>query len=168
MNIRPEQQGDETAISQLTTRAFDDAPHASGTEAAIVEQLRADGDLTISLVVSDGDRLIGHIAFSPVTIIRTANDRDDGWFGLGPVSVLPGRQGEGVGSALVREGLKRLEAKGAKGCVLLGDPAFYARFGFRGDGGLSYGEAPRPYVQWLGFNGESPVGDVKYRPGFDV
>src|SRR5690606_18603384 len=114
------------AIHTLVAAAFDGHPHSDGSEPAIVDRLRADGDLTISLVAEDGGEIVGHIAFSPVTI----SDGNEGWFGLGPVAVAPQRQREGIGAALIEHGLALLRERGSAGCVVLGDPAYYGRFGF--------------------------------------
>ena len=160
--IRDESPADTQAIAELTRSAFSDAPHSDGTEAEIPARLRADGALDLSLVAEDAGALIGHVAFSPVTI----SDGSTGWYGLGPVSVLPARQAQGIGTALIRNGLARLEALGAKGCVVLGEPAFYARFGFVHDPVLSYpGPAPA-YFQRLVFSGSAPAGVVSYAPAF--
>lgn len=106
---------------------------------------------------------MGHVAFSPVTI----NGARGKWFGLGPVSVEPERQSAGVGSALIREGLARLLSSGADGCVVLGDPAYYSRFGFERDDGLRYESAPPEYFTRLILNAESaPIGLVDYAPAF--
>ncbi|MCP1200969.1 GNAT family N-acetyltransferase [Notoacmeibacter sp. MSK16QG-6] len=164
MNIRLEKEGDEAAIGRLTNRAFSQTPHASGQEAAIIEQLRVDGDLALSLVAAEDDQIIGHVAFSPVRI----GTKENGWFGLGPLSVDPDRQGCGIGSQLALDGLKTLRDRQARGCVVLGDPAYYARFGFRSDGKLTYGEVPPAFLQWISFGDESPIGEISYRPGFDV
>src|ERR1700761_5292975 len=129
MQIRPERPEDARAISIVTEAAFKEAEHTSGTEARIVEALRAANALTVSLVAVEDDMIVGHVAFSPVSI----SDGSVGWFGLGPVSVTPPRQGQGIGQALVREGLGRLESAGAVGCVVLGDPDYYGRFGFEYD-----------------------------------
>ncbi|MGX5736460.1 GNAT family N-acetyltransferase [Bosea thiooxidans] len=167
MPIRAEQPGDIDAIRALTTEAFATAPHRSGTEAAIVDGLRAAGALTLSLVAVAGDgtdaALLGHVAFSPVTI----DGADRGWFGLGPVSVRPGRQRGGIGSALIREGLRRLRASGAGGCVLLGDPAYYGRFGFAADPALVLEGVPPEYFMRLAFGGDVPAGTVRYHAAFD-
>lgn len=161
--IREERPGDEGAIAALTEAAFRDAPHASGTESAIVDRLRMAGDLTLSLVLTDADdSLLGQIAFSPVAI----SDGATGWFGLGPVSVIPLRQRDGVGSALIRAGLDRLRENGARGCVVLGDPAYYGRFGFRHDPRLVYPGPPAEYFQAIVMAGPSPQGTVSYAPAF--
>jgi predicted N-acetyltransferase YhbS len=165
MHIREERPEDARVIGIVTEAAFAQAAHASGTEARIVEALRAAGALTLSLVaVDEGGEVIGHIAFSPVTIGDGTRD----WFGLGPVSVAPGRQRHGIGQALVREGLARLAAAGAAGCVLLGDPGYYGRFGFAYDPALTYGDVPAGAFQRLVLTGAVPKGEVAYHPGFDV
>lgn len=161
--IRPEHAGDEAAIAALTVAAFREAPHSSGTEAAIVERLRTERNLALSLVAEDSNRaIVGHVAFSSVTI----SDGTSGWFGLGPVSVTPLRQRTGIGAALIREGLHRLMSMGARGCVVLGEPAYYARFGFRHDPKLVLPGPPPEYFQMLRFAGVEPVGTVVYSPAF--
>ncbi len=162
MKIRPEQPGDETAIHALTHAAFADAPHSSQTEAFIVDALRTHGALAISLVAEDEDALVGHVALSPVQL----SDGTEGWYGLGPISVLPSRQGQGVGSALMRAALKALEKEGAAGCVLLGEPGYYGRFGFRADARLRLAGVPAEYFQALQLLGPSPDADVQYHPAF--
>ena len=161
--IRDERPGDEPAIAALTEAAFRDAPHSAGTEAAIVDRLRADGDLAFSLVLVNGDQaIIGHAAFSPVSI----SDGSPGWYGLGPVSVIPLRQRAGIGSTLIEHGLATLEAAGAQGCVVLGEPGYYGRFGFRHDPGLTFPGPPPRYFQALSFGGALPEGIVRYAPAF--
>lgn len=164
MIIRLENEGDADAIHALTAAAFQGKPFSDGTEAQVVDALRAAGALTISLVAEDYDEIIGHVAFSPVTI----NGQQGGWYGLGPISVAPARQRRGIGSALIETGLSQLRDLGADGCVLLGDPAYYSRFGFVGDSGLSHRDVDRRYIQWLSFTGDAPVGEVAFHPAFDV
>ena len=159
--IREERPGDEQAITALVDAAFRDAPHSDGTEAAIVERLRADGDLALSLVAAEGS-LVGHVAFSPVTL----SDGTVRWYGLGPVAVSPRRQGEGIGTALVRQGLERLQAMEAGGCVVLGEPGHYGRFGFRHDPRLAFPGPPPEYFQRLVLDGEPPAGTVRYARAF--
>ena len=89
--------------------------------------LRDSNALSISLVAEIDKKVVGNIAFSPVTI----SDVSPGWYGLGPVSVLPELHKQGIGKSLMREGLSMLKSMGAKGCVLVGDPGYYERFGFR-------------------------------------
>lgn len=161
--IRAEQPGDAAAIAALTEAAFRASLHGYGGEAAIIERLRADGDLALSLVLENMDRaIIGHVAFSPAEI----SDGTPGWYGLGPVSVIPLRQRVGIGSALIRKGLARLQLLGAHGCVVLGDPRYYARFGFEADPSLTFAGAPAPYFQRMVLKGAMPTGEVRYAPAF--
>lgn len=164
MQIIPERAGDAGAIRAVTQAAFASAAHSQRTEAAIVDALRASGALTVSLVAVEGVDVLGHAAISPVTI----DSGVQGWFGLGPVSVLPGRQGEGVGASLILDALKRLQASGGAGCVVLGDPGYYARFGFAVQPGLVYAGAPPEYFQALAFHGGFPTGQVAYHQSFEA
>lgn len=95
MMIRPENPGDARAIDDVIRAAFATAPHSSGTEAAIVDALRRANALSISLVAEMAGELVGYAAFSPVSI----NREETGWFGLGPVAVLPDRQRCGIGGS---------------------------------------------------------------------
>ena len=160
--LRPERPGDIDAIRALTETAFKAAPHADGTEHLIVDRLRAAGALTLSLVAEADGAIVGHVAFSPVTI----SDGSPNWYGLGPISVEPSRQGEGIGSRLVREGLERLKTLGAAGCVLLGDPGWYGRFGFRSSPKLTLDGVPPEYFMHVAFSPVYGGGTVSYHPGF--
>lgn len=162
--LRAEMPEDIDAISKLTTAAFENTEHSSGTEAAIVDALRAAGALTISLVALENEEIVGHIAFSPVTIESGA----EAWYGLGPVSVRPDRQGYGIGKMLIESGLAQLKQNGANGCVVLGDPGYYTRFGFTSDPALRYADVPAEYFQRIVFKGPPPTGAVAYHAGFDA
>lgn len=162
ITIRPEAQGDEAVIYALTKAAFRDMPFAEGDEQDLVDRLRADGDLALSLVAEDAERIVGHVAFSPVSI----TDGTTGWYGLGPVSVWPELQGKGIGGALIRRGIADLRASKAYGLVLLGSPDYYCRFGFEHDPGLAYPGPPVEYFQRLVLSGAAPSGTVQYAPGF--
>lgn len=164
MQIRLERPEDATTIHALTEAAFEGKPYSDGAEPRVVDALRAAGALTLSLVATEGEDIVGHVAFSPVTINGEAGD----WYGLGPVSVWPDRQRAGIGLALIREGLRRLQALDAGGCVLLGDPAYYVRFGFEHDPGLRYAGGPPWAFQRLVLKGPRPRGEVSFHPGFDV
>ncbi len=119
--IRPEQRADEPAIRAVHVAAF-----PTDAEAVLVERLRAAGRLRVSLVAVVEGEVVGHIAFSPVSL-----DERVAGLGLAPVAVLPAVAGRGVGGTLVREGLSACRAAGAGLVVVLGDPAYYARFGFQ-------------------------------------
>lgn len=162
MHIRQERRGDEVAIHDLTAVAFADHPHGDGSEPMIVQRLRDAGALQLSLVAEEAGEIHGHVAFSPVTI----SGEDLGWLGLGPVSVLPARQGQGIGSALIRAGLEHLERAGAAGVVLLGEPAYYARFGFAARAGLVLPGVPAAYFMARALSGELPQGEVAYHAAF--
>lgn len=162
MIVRPEREGDIDAIRTLTETAFRTAPHADGTEHLVVDRLRAAGALTLSLVAEEGGMVVGHVAFSPVRISDGSRD----WYGLGPLSVDPSRQGKGIGGRLAREGLDRLKAAGAGGCVVLGDPAYYSRFGFAPDPRLALDGVPPEYFMRVAFSPVYGEGTVSYHPGF--
>ncbi|OIO02295.1 MAG: GNAT family N-acetyltransferase [Desulfovibrionaceae bacterium CG1_02_65_16] len=171
MLIRPEIPADIAAIREINLAAFADHPYSRQTEHLIVEALRAAGALVVSLVAQEDGasrsvvgRVVGHIAFSRAAI----DDSDKGWFLLGPVAVLPGLQRRGIGSALVRAGLDELRGLGAQGCVLVGDAAFYARFGFRQARGLTYPGVPQEFVLCLPLAGDEPEGEVGHHAAFEA
>ena len=110
VEIRPEQAGDEAAIYKVTADAFRGRPYAGGDEQDLLNRLRELGQLALSLVAMDGDQLVGQITFSPVTL----SDGSEPWFGLGPVSVTPECQSQGIGSQLIRSGLDEISARGAR------------------------------------------------------
>jgi putative acetyltransferase len=138
------------------------APHTSGTEQFIVRALRNAGKLAISLVADAAGTIVGHVAVSPVSV----SDGASNWFGLGPISVMPEHQRQGVGSRLMREALRVLREKGAAGVVLLGEPAYYSRFGFKVDSNLMLPGAPPAYFQSIAFNSSQPRGTVSYHESF--
>ena len=162
MEIRSEQPRDHQVIHRLTTDAFASMSFSDGTEPAIIDNLRAAGDLTLSLVAVKDGVVVGHVAFSPVIIGSLTN----GWYGLGPISVWPQQQRKGIGSALINEGLRTLHEMGADGCVLIGDPEYYCRFGFVSDESVQYGNLPSRNVQWLSFSGQRPKGQIVFRAAF--
>jgi putative acetyltransferase len=162
--IRNETAADVSAIEAVTIAAFLNAPHASHTEQFIVDALRKAGQLTVSLVAEVEGRIVGHVALSPVTI----SDGAAGWFGLGPISVLPEHQGRGVGSRLMREALRTLRERGAAGCVLVGEPAYYGRFGFQADPNLVFPDVPPVYFQAVSFGTSHPRGTVSYHEAFNA
>jgi putative acetyltransferase len=166
MNVetRNEAAADVQAIEALTISAFLSARHSSGTEQLIVARLREAGQLTISLVAEVAGRIAGHVAVSPVSI----SDGARGWFGLGPISVLPEHQRQGVGSRLMREALRLLRERGAAGCVLLGEPEYYRRFGFQADSRLVLPGVPPDYFLSVRFGPPSAQGIVSYHSAFNA
>jgi len=164
MLIRAESPNEEAAIDVLTRRAFASMPFSDQREAEIVRALRRDGTLTLSLVAIEESEVIGHVAFSPVTI----NDVHNHWFGLGPISVQPERQRQGIARALVRVGLETVKASAANGCALIGNPAIYGRLGFISNGQLRYADLPDHFVQHIVFQGAAPAGTLKFAAAFDT
>jgi putative acetyltransferase len=162
INIRAETAADVPAIEAVTISAFLNAPHTSHTEQFIVSELRKAGLLTISLVADAEGTVIGHVAVSPVSI----SDGASGWFGLGPISVVPEHQSRGVGSRLMREALRILREHGAAGCVLLGEPEYYSRFGCQADPNLILPEVPPEYFQAISLDSSRPHGTFSYHEAF--
>lgn len=162
ITIRPETPSDEASIDQVTRQAFLSHPHSNQTEQFIIRALRAAHALSVSLVAEEAGRIVGHIAFSPVTI----TDGSSGWYGLGPVSVEPEYQHKGIGRALIEHGLARLRELGAKGCVLVGDPAFYVRFGFTNMPALVLDGVPQEVFLSLPLGTSSPQGKVTFHAAF--
>ncbi|WP_111498108.1 GNAT family N-acetyltransferase [Marinobacter bohaiensis] len=164
IKIRNERKGDVEPIHRVTVLAFQDAPHTDHTEPFIVKALRRADALFLSKVAeSDGD-VIGHVAISPVSV----SDGSANWFGLGPISVLPEYQGKGIGSKLMENVLAGLKEQGAAGCVVLGDPGYYGRFGFKVVDGLVFPGVPVEYFQALSFGDDFPQGDVAYHEAFSA
>ena len=164
ITIRKEQAGDVESIHDVTVSAFHDAPHTDHTEQFIVKALRDSGVLSISLVAEIECCIVGHVALSPVTI----SDGSDHWYGLGPISVHPSNQGQGVGSMLMNAAIEELKGINAKGCVLLGDPDYYHRFGFKPEDGLVLPDVPAEYFQALLLQGSIPQGTVTYHDSFSA
>jgi putative acetyltransferase len=166
--LRHETPDDIAAIDAVTIAAFVNAPHTSHTERFIVRALRAANELTLSIVAVEQGRITGHVALSPVTITDVESRKSERWCGLGPISLLPDRQGQGIGSRLMEQALSELRAMQAAGCVLLGDPAYYARFGFQAHAGLRLPGVPPAYFMALALHGPVPEGIVHYSDAFDA
>jgi putative acetyltransferase len=160
--IREETPQDAAAIEAVTRAAFRNHPHGSENEQDIIRALRASGKLTLSVVAELEGAVVGHIAISPVAI----SDGTIGWYGLGPMAVAPHHQGRGIGGRLVEEALRMLRESGAAGCVLLGEPAYYGRFGFRQDPALRLPGPPPDYFLALHFTAGRPKGVVTYHEAF--
>ena len=164
MIIREEAASDIKQIAAITADAFAPKPYSNGSEPAVIAAVRASGDLTISLVAEEDGILLGQITFTPVTIEGT----HEGWYGLGPVAVRPDRQSEGIGAALIKDGLACLKHLNAAGCVLVGDPVYYGRFGFQNQCGLSYGGLDARFVQKLVLAGPDKTGKLTYCDSFEA
>lgn len=162
MIIRNETASDIVAITQVTVAAFMHLEISNQTEHYIIHALRKAGALSLSLVAEINGKVVGHVAFSPVTI----SDGTREWYGLGPVSVLPGYQKAGIGTLLINEGLSRLKQMVGKGCVLVGDPGYYRRFGFNNVPTLVYEGIPQEFFMALPFNATTPQGTVLFHEGF--
>jgi putative acetyltransferase len=162
MIIGKETVEDVQAITEVTIAAFKNHPISKHTEQFIINALRAAGALTISLVAEIDGQIVGHIAFSPVTV----SDGATGWYGLGPVSVLPDYQKHGIGKSLINEGLSLLKDMGGQGCALVGDPNYYKRFGFKNYPELIHEGIPQEFFLVLPFTEKIPKGIVVFHEGF--
>lgn len=164
VTIRSETRADIDAIAGVTVAAFATLAISNQTEHAIVAALRAADALTLSLVAEADGQIVGHVAFSPVTI----TDGTPNWYGLGPVSVAPANQRQGIGGALIRAGLARLRALGARGCCLVGHPTYYGRLGFQHSCELGVAGVPEDTFFALAFDGHLPRGEVAFHAAFDL
>ena len=162
MIIRNETKNDIEAISEVTIAAFKSLQISNQTEHFIIHELRNANALTISLVAEIDGQVVGHIAFSPGKI----SDGNKYWFGLGPISVMPDFQKQGMGKSLVNEGLSLIKAQGGKGCALVGDPGYYQQFGFRNIPNLIHEGVPQEVFLVLPFDNSIPQGTVVFHEAF--
>jgi putative acetyltransferase len=160
--IRCETDADIDAIRDVTVSAFRTLEISSHTEQFIIAALRTAKSLTVSLVAEVDGRVVGHIAFSPVTI----SDGTRNWYGLGPVSVLPEYQRQGIGKALIEEGLSRLRSVNARGVCLVGHPDYYRKFGFKNVPGFVLEGVPQEVFFALSLDGHIPEGTVTFHEAF--
>jgi HAD superfamily hydrolase (TIGR01509 family) len=166
--LRPEAPDDIPAIRQVEKAAF-----AGQAEADLVDLARSRGKATLSLVAVEQEVMLGHVLFTPVSFDPPTSDPGDPLtgLGLGPIAVQPADQGKGIGSRLMRAGLEGARRLGCDFVVLLGDPAYYSRFGFKPGRafGLSsdYGDGDEFQVLELRPAALAGVsGRVKYIPEF--
>jgi putative acetyltransferase len=162
ITIRQETDADVRAITEVTEAAFQTMEISDHTEQFIVTALRKAGALTVSLVAELDGRVVGHIAFSPITM----SDGTADWYGMGPVSVLPQVQRKGIGKALVQEGLSQLKGLKARGCCLVGHPEYYRKFGFQNTPELGLEGVPPEVFFALSFDGYVPRGTVSFHDAF--
>ena len=167
VTLRDERASDVDAIGRVIVAAFADEPQQGQFERQIVDALRADGALSVSLVAERDERVIGHVAFSPVSI-GDAPAGSQSWYGLAPLAVRPDCWRQSIGAGLVRTGLDALRRLGARGCVVLGDPAYYARFGFAPFDDIVFPGVPSEYFLALPFDEAAPrpSGEVRYHDVF--
>lgn len=162
--VRLETEGDQAAIREIHRVAFADHPYSKQTEHLIVDALRDAGALPLSLVADVGGVVVGHVAFSPVAI----GEVDSNWYILGPIGVIPELQRLGIGSALVLAGLSALSESSIHGCVLVGDPDFYGRLGFRQADSVTCGDVPQRNILYVDFGFPLPVGELHHHEAFDI
>lgn len=163
VRIKVERTGDEPAIHALHVACF-----PTDAEARLVDALRSAGRLTVSLVAERDDKVVGHLAFSPVTV---ANGQTG--LGLAPVAVLPECRRQGIAAELICTGLQACRCKNSGWVVVLGEPDYYAQFGFRPapDYGLHDAYGGGAAFQALELEtGALPVdaGLVSYAPEFEL
>jgi putative acetyltransferase len=160
LSIRPERPEDAAGV-----RALLDAAFGGDTESKVVEQLRADGDFVLSLVAESGEGIAAYAGF-PRLVLRL-DERNVPVAGLAPVGVSPALQRRGIGGALIRDGLARLKDRAERLVFVLGDPAYYGRFGFTVmDGFVS--RYAGPYFQALMLAPDAPkAGRVSFPRAFD-
>jgi putative acetyltransferase len=137
-------------------------PFAAGDEQVLVGVLRDLGALSLSLVAEHQGEVVGHVALSPVT----HESGEAGWFGLGPISVEPALQRQGVGGALIAEAKRWLSDQDARGCILTGDPNYYPRHGFLPAPGHAPEAEPAEYFMVLSLSGGIPDGRFRFHPAF--
>ena len=125
MIVRKERPQDAPAITRINAEAF-----AGPAEARLIESLRQNEKIALSLVALIDEQLVGHILFSPMQIISPENDTHD-VTGLGPLAVLPKYQQQGIGTALCQKGLPMCREAGDHAVLVLGHPTYYHRFGFQ-------------------------------------
>lgn len=163
ITIRPEEPGDEKAIHAVVTLAFEGHPYSDGDEQDVIDRLRDDGDLLLSLVAMDSDAIIGQITYSPAILMNG----ELGWVVLGPVAVEPSHQGQGIGRALIEAGEVIMKERGAKGMTVLGDPEIYSRFGFEQDTPMWLAGELGWAFQVKSFGEDIPACEQRYVRAFD-
>ena len=160
--VRAERVDDHAAIGDVIRAAFRGKLYAAGDEAELVEKLRQQRALVVSLVAELDGRVIGQITFSPAF----PADGSNGWYALGPVAVLPDHQLRGVGSRLIDAGLERIVDMQATGCILTGNPEYYRRFGFVVSPSQAPAGEPSESFMIKSFKGRTPPGHFRFHPAF--
>lgn len=160
--IRKERRGEEAAIHALTVRAFAGHPYSDGDEQDVIDRLRGDGDLLLSLVADEAGTIIGQITYSRAIL----SNGEGGWMVIGPIAVDPAHQGKGVGRALMYAGEEAMRAMGAKGITVLGDPQLYRRFGYIQHTPLTLEGELGEFLQVKTFGAAIPTTTLTYAPAF--
>lgn len=160
--IRTETPADHAAIHDVTKRAFAPMPYAEGDEQILIGKLRDAGALACSLVAEREGMVVGQVSFSPAF----ASDGAPGWYALGPVAVEPTLKHQGIGGQLINAGIAWLRDQDAAGCILIGNPAYYSRFGFRCFPELTPEGMPAQYYQILPLRTANPSVVVGFHPLF--
>ncbi len=124
VQLREETAADFEAIREVNRQAFSDE-----SVAQLVDHLREDGVVIVSLVAVDGDDVVGHVLFSKTPMTSPGGETLPGAT-LSPLAVMPARQRTGIGSALVRRGIEICREQGMVAIMLIGHPEYYPRFGF--------------------------------------
>lgn len=165
--IRLETESDAPTIEKVISTAFLNAEHTNHNEQFIVRNLRESNHLSISLVAYDKptNTIIGHAAISSIKI----STGHENWYGLGPVSVLPQYQRNGIGSLLIERALEILQNYyHAAGCVVLGNPGYYTRFGFRTVSSLKLAGVPSECFLAITWHEPTPTAMVSYHEAFEA
>ncbi len=160
--IRPETPADYAAIRAITRRAFAPMPFAGGNEQDLIDRFRDAGALALSLVAKQDGAVVGQVTFTEAF----AADGSPGWYALGPIAVAPEWQKRHIGSQLIEAGLAMLREREAAGCVLVGDPVYYKRFGFRLYPDLCPDGEPADYYQILPLRVTVPDAVIAFHPLF--
>jgi len=162
ITLRSETPADIAAIAEVTEAAFRTLEISNHTEQFIIAALRDAQALSLSLVAVLEGRVVGHIAFSPLVL----SDGTPHWYGMGPLSVLPELQRQGIGKALVQQGIARLKEMQAQGCCLVGHPDYYRKFGFQNAPDLVLEGVPAEFFFALSFQGPLPKSTVRFHNAF--
>lgn len=161
--IRPERPGDEPVIHAMVSRAFDGHPYSDGDEQDVIDRLRSDQELVLSLVAETSDSIIGQVTYSRAIL----TNGEAGWYVLGPVAVEPEYHGLGIGRALIEAGEQAMHDRGAKGLTVLGNPEIYQRFGFAQDTPMWLAGELGWAFQVKSFGAPIPATEQRYVAAFD-
>ena len=162
LEFRPEEPGEESAIHTLTKQAFAGRPYSDGDEADVIDALRRDGDLLLSLVALQDGEIVGQATYSEARLSNGAA----GWMVLGPIAVDMSLQGKGIGRQLMERGEAMMRERGAHGITVLGDPKLYSRFGYQQHTALVLEGELGEYLQVKSFGAPVPDATLTYAPAF--